>query len=395
MSAKVILHPTREKSLLRRHPWVFSKAIDQVKGRVKPGDTVDVYSADQTWLGRGAYSPESQIRVRIWTFDPAQSIDNVFFTQRLQTALQARQHVIAQANTNAFRLVAAESDGLPGITIDKYADVLVLQLLSAGAEKHRDKLIWSLNKLFPEHRIYERSDVTVREKEGLALQAGPIQGVVDTPVVITENDVNISVDIVNGHKTGFYLDQRDNRLLAAQYMQDANVLNCFCYTGTFASYALKYGAKHVTNVDVSQTALTTAKTNIEINQLDSDAVTMMQADVFVALREMAEQGRQFDHVVLDPPKFVDSKRTLDRAARGYKDINLYGLKCVKPGGYLSTFSCSGLMSAELFQKIVADAALDAQREVRIIKRYSQASDHPVGSAYPEGYYLKGLLCQVF
>ena len=395
MAASIKLHPTREKSLLRKHPWVFSKAIHSTEGRLKSGDTVDVYSSENLWLGRGAYSPDSQIRVRIWTFNQHETVDNAFFTRRLQVALSARQHVIDQANTDAFRLVAAESDGLPGITIDKYADVLVLQLLSAGAEKHRDKIIWSLNKLLPEHRIYDRSDVDVRKKEGLEPICGPVQGELTAPITIIENNVKILVDVVHGHKTGFYLDQRDNRYIAAQYMQAASVLNCFSYTGTFASYALKYGAAHVTNVDVSQRALDTAKENILINDLDVAKATFMKADVFQALRDMAEAGTYYDHVILDPPKFVESKNSLNRAARGYKDINLYGLKCVKPGGYLSTFSCSGLMSSELFQKIVADAALDAGREVRIIKRYSQAPDHPVASNYPEGYYLKGLLCQVF
>lgn len=393
--SKVYLHPTREKSLLRKHPWIFSKALERTEGRCHHGDTVDVYSADNQWLGRGAFSPDSQIRVRIWTFDKSQSIDNAFFTQRIQTAIAAREHLVTHARTNAYRVIAGESDGLPGITIDKYDDVLVLQLLSAGAEKHRDKIIWSLNKCFPEHRIYDRSDVDVRKKEGLEPIKGPIQGEVITPVTIIENDVSIIVDIENGHKTGFYLDQRDNRYISAQYMKNADVLNCFCYTGTFATYALKYGAKQVTNVDVSQPALDIAKTHIELNELDISQASFIKQDVFELLRDYAHSDKMFDHIVLDPPKFVDSKSSLNRAARGYKDINLYAMKSIRSGGYLSTFSCSGLMSSDLFQKIVSDAALDAGREVRIIKRYSQASDHPVATNFPEGYYLKGFLCQVF
>lgn len=393
--SKVYLHPTREKSLLRKHPWIFSKAVERTEGRCHHGDTVDVYSADNQWLGRGAFSPDSQIRVRIWTFDKSQSIDNAFFTQRIQTAIAAREHLVTHARTNAYRVIAAESDGLPGITIDKYDDVLVLQLLSAGAEKHRDKIIWSLNKCFPEHRIYDRSDVDVRKKEGLEPIKGPIQGEVITPVTIIENDVSIIVDIENGHKTGFYLDQRDNRYISAQYMKNADVLNCFCYTGTFATYALKYGARQVTNVDVSQPALDIAKTHIALNELDISQASFIKQDVFELLRDYAHSDKMFDHIVLDPPKFVDSKSSLNRAARGYKDINLYAMKSIRSGGYLSTFSCSGLMSSDLFQKIVSDAALDAGREVRIIKRYSQASDHPVATNFPEGYYLKGFLCQVF
>lgn len=393
--SKVYLHPTREKSLLRKHPWIFSKAVERTEGRCHHGDTVDVYSADNQWLGRGAFSPDSQIRVRIWTFDKSQSIDNAFFTQRIHTAIAAREHLVTHARTNAYRVIAAESDGLPGITIDKYDDVLVLQLLSAGAEKHRDKIIWSLNKCFPEHRIYDRSDVDVRKKEGLEPIKGPIQGEVITPVTIIENDVSIIVDIENGHKTGFYLDQRDNRYISAQYMKNADVLNCFCYTGTFATYALRYGARQVTNVDVSQPALDIAKTHIELNELDISQASFIKQDVFELLRDYAHSDKMFDHIVLDPPKFVDSKSSLNRAARGYKDINLYAMKSIRSGGYLSTFSCSGLMSSDLFQKIVSDAALDAGREVRIIKRYSQASDHPVATNFPEGYYLKGFLCQVF
>jgi 23S rRNA (cytosine1962-C5)-methyltransferase len=291
--------------------------------------------------------------------------------------------------------VAAESDGLPGVTIDRYADLLVIQLLSAGADKHRDKLVWALRKAFPNDRIYERSDVKVREKEGLELVTGPIHGEVDAPVTIVENDIHIEVDIIAGHKTGFYLDQRDSRYRAAQYMHNMRVLNCFAYTGTFASYALKFGAKHVTNIDVSAAALAQAERNITINQLPLEQVDFVKADVFQQLRDYAQAGQTFDHIVLDPPKFVDSKASLNRAARGYKDINRVALSCISPGGYLSTFSCSGLMSSDLFQKIVADAALDAGREVKIIERYSQAPDHPVGVNYPEGYYLKGLLCQVF
>lgn len=394
MAATIVLEREREKSLKRRHPWIFAGAIAAVKGRARKGDTVDIVDAKGQWLARGAYSPESQIRVRVWTFDQNESIDNAFFCRRIETAYQLRKRIAAQSNTNAFRLIAAESDGLPGVTIDVYNTVAVLQLLSAGADKHRDKIIWALKKVMPDVAIFERSDVDVRKKEGLEPVVNMVHGEHPDIVEIEENGIKINVDIKNGHKTGFYLDQRNNRAAAARYAQDADVLNCFSYTGTFACYALRGGAKHVTNVDVSDPALALAQQHLSLNQLDSAKCTMQNADVFQALRDYHAQNKQFDVVILDPPKFVDSKASLNRASRGYKDINLYGIHAVKSGGILLTFSCSGLMPADLFQKIVADAALDAGRNIKIIERLTQAPDHPVSGNYPEGYYLKGLVCEV-
>lgn len=394
MSATVVLNPDREKSLKRRHPWVFASAIATVKGKCRSGDTVDVLSANGEWLGRGAYSPESQIRVRIWTFNQSESIDNGFFLRRIEQALKLRYRLFADSDTNSFRLIASESDGLPGITIDVYNTVAVVQLLSAGADKHRNKIVWALNKLMPELAVFERSDVDVRAKEGLEPVVQVLSGEPEKQVTITENGMNILVDIEQGHKTGFYLDQRDSRAAAARYAKDATVLNCFSYTGTFSCYALRGGAKHVTNVDVSEPALNLAKQHLEMNALDSSRCDMVNEDVFQVLRQYYEQKTQFDMVILDPPKFVDSKASLPRASRGYKDINMYGIHAVKPGGLLFTFSCSGLMPADLFQKIVADAALDAGRTIKIIERLTQATDHPVIGTYPEGYYLKGLICEV-
>lgn len=394
MSATVVLNPEREKSLKRRHPWVFASAIATVKGKCRSGDTVDVLSANGDWLGRGAYSPESQIRVRIWTFNQSESVDNGFFLRRIEQALKLRNRLFADSDTNSFRLIASESDGLPGITIDVYNTVAVVQLLSAGAEKHRNKIVWALNKLLPALAVFERSDVDVRAKEGLEPVVQVLSGEPEKQVTITENGMNILVDIEQGHKTGFYLDQRDSRAAAARYAKDATVLNCFSYTGTFSCYALRGGAKHVTNVDVSEPALNLAKQHLEMNALDSSRCDMVNEDVFQVLRQYYEQKTQFDMVILDPPKFVDSKASLPRASRGYKDINMYGIHAVKPGGLLFTFSCSGLMPADLFQKIVADAALDAGRTIKIIERLTQATDHPVIGSYPEGYYLKGLICEV-
>ena len=394
MPASVILQEGREKSLKRHHPWVFDGAVANVKGRCRSGDTVDVLAADGSWLGRGAYSPASQVRVGIWTFDQQEIIDNAFFLRRIEQAWQLRQRLMLQANTNACRLVAAESDGLPGVTIDLYNNLAVLQLLSAGADKHRSKIVWALQKLLPEVAIFERSDVDVRIKEGLEPLIQPLHGDIPDEVEIVEHGVKILVNPHTGHKTGFYLDQRENRLAASRYADQASVLNCFSYTGTFACYALNGGASHVTNVDVSQPALDMASRHIELNGFAPERCSQVKGDVFEVLRNYHNQQQQFDMVILDPPKFVDSKASLKRACRGYKDINMYGIHAVKPGGILLTFSCSGLMEQSLFQKIVADAALDAGRQVQILEHLSQAPDHPVGLNYPEGYYLKGLVCVV-
>jgi len=395
MSASIVLKPGREKALNRRHPWIFSMAIKSVTGKPTQGQTVDVLDSKGKWLAKGAYSPESQIRVRLWSFEKDQPINGSFFEMRIRQALSARQALIIDQKLTGFRLVAAESDYLPGITIDHYDDTLVCQLLSAGAEYNRHHIIGALEEVFPNHKIYDRSDVEVRKKEGLEKTQGPIKGDVGEELsVIEENGVKILVDIVNGHKTGFYFDQRDNRRIAGDYCRDKTVLNCFSYTGTFGIYALKNGASHFTNVDLSQGALDIAKKNIEINDLDLSKVDFVQADVFKLLRKYREEGKTFDVIILDPPKFADNKSQLNGACRGYKDINMVAMQILNPGGTLLTYSCSGLMSADLFQKIVADAALDAKRDAQIIGRLSQASDHPIASTFPEGFYLKGLALTV-
>ncbi|MBT0587225.1 class I SAM-dependent rRNA methyltransferase [Alteromonas oceanisediminis] len=395
MSATLVLHPEREKSLLRRHPWVFEGAVNRIKGQCSVGDTVDIVSSKGKWLARGAFSPQSQIRARVWTFDKNESVDNAFFCRKIERCIAQRAAVVALSQTTGYRLVAGESDDLPGITVDVYANVVVVQLLSAGAEKQRGKILWALKRFFPDSVIHERSDVAVREKEGLSPVVETHQGELPREVTISEHGIQIIVDLVDGHKTGFYLDQRENRAIVGRYATGKTLLNCFCYTGTFASHALKAGATHVTNVDVSAHALATARRNLAINNLSDEQAEFVEKDVFNLLRDFRDEKRQFGVVVLDPPKFVDSKATLKRAARGYKDINLYGIQAVEPGGYLATFSCSGLMPADLFAKIVADAALDAKRDVKILQRLEQAPDHAVSSNYPEGYYLKGLLCQVW
>ncbi|MGY3569687.1 class I SAM-dependent methyltransferase [Vibrio paucivorans] len=396
MTSAIYLEKGRDKSLRRKHPWIFSRGISKVEGTPELGETVDVLTKDGRWLAKAAYSPNSQIRARVWSFENVE-IDKSFFVKRIQDAQLLREDIIKRDGLTGYRLIAAESDGLPGITIDKYQDYLVCQLLSAGAEYNKSLLVEALIECFPNCHVYERSDVAVRKKEGLKETVGVLHG--STPpesVVIEENGVKISVDIVNGHKTGFYLDQRDSRLQAMKYVQDKEVLNCFSYTGGFGLYALKGGAKRVINADVSQPALDTAKYNAQINEFDisKKRAVFLNADVFKLLREYRDQGTKFDVVIMDPPKFVSSKNNLTSGANGYKDINMLAMQILKPGGTLLTYSCSGLMGADLFQKVIADAALDAGRSVKFVERFEQAADHLTDSAYPEGFYLKGFACKV-
>ena len=396
MTAAIYLQAGREKSLKRKHPWIFSKAIKKVTGKPGLGDTVAVYTADGQFLALAAYSPESQIRARVWSFDQNTVIDKAFFVARFKRALAARDYVIEEGNLTGFRLCAAESDGLPGITIDKFDNYLVCQLLSAGAERHKGEIVAALGELFPECNVYERSDVEVRKKEGLLPITGPLKGDAPTaPVLISENGFTLEVDILQGHKTGFYLDQRDSRAALERFSKDKTVLNCFSYTGTFSLYALRGGCKKVINVDVSEHALATAKRNVEHNQLDLSRVDFVKEDVFKLLRSYREQGVKFDTIVMDPPKFAENKAQLTGACRGYKDINMIAMQLLNPGGTLLTFSCSGLMDQNLFQKVVADAALDAGKDLLIMERLNQAADHPIAGPYPEGFYLKGLICKVY
>ncbi|GAL25937.1 LSU m5C1962 methyltransferase RlmI [Vibrio variabilis] len=395
MAAAIHLVKGRDKSLRRKHPWVFSRGISRVDGTPELGETVDVYAHNGEWLAKAAYSPNSQIRARVWSFKK-QDINVEFFIQQIQQAQLLREDIIERDGLTGYRLIAAESDGLPGVTIDRYGNFLVCQLLSAGAEYQKETLVQALIHCFPECSIYERSDVSVRKKEGLEERTGVLHGESpDKPVVIEENGVKISVDIINGHKTGFYLDQRDSRFQAQKYVEDKEVLNCFSYTGGFGLYALKGGAKRVINADVSQLALDTAKHNAELNGFtEKKKAVFLNADVFKLLREYRDQGTKFDVVIMDPPKFAESKAQLNGACRGYKDINMLAMQILKPGGTLLTYSCSGLMDGNLFQKIIADAAVDANRSVKFVERFEQAADHPTDTAYPEGFYLKGFACKV-
>ena len=396
----VVLKAGREKSVLRRHPWVFSGAIGQVTGQPESGETVLVISAGGQALGLGAYSPQSQIPVRLWTFDPTQAVDRAFFRARLQRSIEARAPLLARPDLNAYRLVNAESDGLPGLIVDRYAGFLVCQFLTAGAERWKAEITALLEALpavtgGAAEGIYERSDVDVRIKEGLPPAAGVLAGQAPPEnLVIDEHGCQFIVQIARGHKTGFYLDQRENRALMPDYAAGRDVLNAFAYTGAFGVWALRGGARHVVNLESSESALELACENVRLNRLDESRVENVAGDVFRVLRQYRDSRREFDLIVLDPPKFAESRSQLDGATRGYKDINLLAFKLLRPGGVLFTFSCSGLVSPELFQQVVAGAALDSGREVQIVRRMSQGPDHPVALNFPEGAYLKGLVCRV-
>jgi 23S rRNA (cytosine1962-C5)-methyltransferase len=393
---QIILHPDKERSVFRRHPWLFAGSVAHLKGRANPGDTVEVLADDGRPLGKAAWSPKSQIRARMWTFDPDETVDDAFFKRRVARSVARRAALPELRGQGGLRLIHAESDGLPGVIADQYGDTVVVQFTSTGAEKWRKAIVNALVKATGCARVYERSDSEVRAMEGLEPVTGWVHGEArDTPVSIMENGVRLGIDVEGGHKTGFYLDQRDNRRRLAELSAGKTVLNCFCYTGGFSLQALAGGAAHVLSVDSSGPALEQARANLALNPgLPAERAEWLEADVFEALREFRKAGRGFDLIVLDPPKFAPSAAHAERAARAYKDINLQGFKLLNPGGLLMTYSCSGGIGLELFQKIVAGAALDAGRDARIVHRLSGSADHPIGLAYPEGEYLKGLLVLV-
>ncbi len=390
--ASITLKPGREKSLLRRHPWVYSGAVATVSGDPGVGETVKVFSASGDFLGCGAYSPNSQIRVRIWTWDSGEAVDEDFFRRKISAAIETRRVYEFSGRQSALRLVHGESDHLPGLIVDRYEDTLVIQCLSSGPERWREMLANMLIEISGAKRVYERSDAEVRSLEGLPMRVGPVRGPQEPEVIeILENGIRFRVDIRQGHKTGFYLDQRSNRKRVAELAKGRTVLDCFTYTGGFCAYVLKSGAEKVTAVDVSAAALALARENLAINALPMQQVDWIQRDVFKALRSFRDEGKHFDMVILDPPKFAATASQAQRAARGYKDINLLAFKLLNPGGILATFSCSGGVNEDLFQKIVAGAALDAGVEAEILERLHQDFDHPVALNFPEGAYLKGFI----
>lgn len=389
------LKPGRERSVLRRHPWIFSGAIASVDGQPEPGDTVEITDHNGDWLARGAYSPHSQIRARIWTWDREQAIDADLFQRRLLRAREARGSLESDPSTNAYREVHAESDGIPGLVVDRYHQIRVLQMLSAGAERWREVIVEVIKQFDHCQGIYERSDVEVRQLEGLQPRVGHIWG--SEPgdrLVISEYGLGYYVDIPGGQKTGFYLDQRENRRLFRGTLVGGEVLNCFSYTGGFTVAALAAGVDRVLSIDTSASALELAVENVQLNDLPVDRCEWIEGDVFAELRRLRDRGRRFDAIVLDPPRFAGTATHVESASRGYKDINLLAFKLLKPGGLLFTFSCSNAIGADLFQKIVAGAELDAGVSASIVGWLGQPADHPVSLNFPEGRYLKGFICRV-
>jgi len=388
------LKPGREKSLLRRHPWIFSGAVARVDGDPAPGATVDLLAAGGQFLARAAYSPSSQIRARVWTFDPSEPVDADFFRKHIATAIAARAAWHLTPGTDAQRLIHAESDGLPGLVVDRYADSLVAQFLSAGPEIWRETIADILLEETGLQSIYERSDADVRELEGLSPKVGLLRGSLPQfPFTILENNLKFTVNLETGHKTGFYLDQRENRLRVRGLAEGRDVLDCFCYTGGFTVNALAGGAKSVLSVDASADALALCRQNVALNTQLESRHSILEGDIFQLLRKFRDEALSFDLIVLDPPKFAPTAAQAEKAARGYKDINLLAFKLLRPGGLLVTCSCSGGVDAALFQKIVASAALDAGVDAQILAHLEQAPDHPVALHFPEGAYLKGLVCR--
>jgi 23S rRNA (cytosine1962-C5)-methyltransferase len=388
----MILNTNREKSLLRRHPWIFASAIKHMDENHASGGTVDLLSSDGQFLARASYSPISQIRARVWTFNN-ELVDKDFFRKRIREAITLRQTSKIADHTNAYRLIHAESDGLPGLIVDRYDDVLVLQSLTAGSEFWKETIADLLVEETGIKNIYERSDADVRELEGLKPIIGLLRGTInDSRLTIDEYGLKFNIDIQNGHKTGFYLDQRHNRHRVGEFAKDRDVLNCFCYTGGFSVHALAGGAKSVLSVDSSADAIALGKENVTLNNFTAEKATWLEGDVFQLLRKFRDENRSFDMIILDPPKFAPTAAHAEKASRAYKDINLLAFKLLRHGGMLFTYSCSGGIDAALFQKIVASAALDAGVDATIIEHLSQGSDHPVSLHFPEGAYLKGLVC---
>ncbi len=389
-----ILKAGREKSVLRRHPWIFSGAIERVTGQPQNGDTVAVQASQGTFLGYAAYNALSKISARMWSWQESDRMDADFFHHKISVALAARSALNIAQHSTGIRLIHGEADGLPGLVVDQYNDVLVMQIGSAGAEKWREVFVEILQNLCRPACIYERSDSDSRTLEGLPERNGVLLGTLPDALVLTEHGIRFGVDVAHGQKTGFYLDQRDNRALIGELAHDKDVLNCFCYSGGFSLYALRGGAKSVLSIDSSAEALQLAQHNVALNALDVERAQWQCEDVFQALRKLRDQNKKFDLIILDPPKFAPTAAFAEKAARGYKDINLLGFKLLNPGGMLATYSCSGGISDDLFQKIVAGAALDAGVEAQIVNKLHAAADHPVLLSFPEGAYLKGLLLRV-
>jgi len=394
-SPTLVLAPSRERSVLRRHPWIFSGAVQELRGHAELGDTLRVCASDGRFLAWAAYNPSARIAARIWDFDPDTRIDAGFFERKLRDAIALRGALLWPEDQHVCRLVHAESDGLPGLVVDRLGEQLVLQATSAGAARHRDTIVAALQRVTGLGNVYERSDGEIMQLEGLPARSGTLLGTEPSAeLTLQARGVRHAADVRAGHKTGFYLDQRDNRELVRSLARDRDVLDCFCYGGGFALNAALSGARSVHALDSSEQALALAKRNAELNALGERSPSFERADVFEWLRKARDSRKSFDLIVLDPPKLAPTARLAERAARAYKDVNLLAFKLLRPGGLLLTFSCSAGVSRELFQKIVAGAAVDAGVDATFVHHLGAGPDHPVALAFPEGEYLKGLLCRV-
>jgi 23S rRNA (cytosine1962-C5)-methyltransferase len=393
--ASLQLKPGREKAVLQRHPWIFSGAVGRREGPLEEGAVVEVLSSRGDWLARGTWSGQSQIVVRLFTWDEQEALDEGLFRRRIERAIAARAALAADPATDSYRLIFAESDGLPGLIVDRYADYLVVQLLTQGMATRADLIVRQLLALTGARGIYERSDVDVRDKEGLARSEGLLAGEAPPDLLeIRENGLRFQLSLQGGQKTGYYLDQRVNRARVAPLCAGRDVLGVFTYSGGFEVHAAAAGATSLVAVDSSRVALEQLQANMALNDL-APPLEPIAGDAFQVLRELRQQGRSFDVVILDPPKFVHSAAHVDRACRGYKDINMQAFHLLRPGGTLATFSCSGLVTADLFQKVIFGAALDARRDAQIVEQLRQALDHPILLTFPEAAYLKGLICRVW
>lgn len=391
---EIILKKGKEKAALQRHPWVFSGALEKIKGKPEDGDVVKLFAFDNEFLAYGYYNGNSRVAVRLLEWDENQIINKEWYQNRLHQAIESRQFILSE-KTNTCRLVFSEADFLPGLIVDKYADFLSLQILSSGIEKIKNDIVDILKSELNPKGIFDKSDATARGHEGLAVENGLLWG--ENPpefLEVKENGIAYNINIAEGQKSGFYCDQRDNRSILASYTKGKKVLDCFSYSGGFSLNSLANGASSITSVDSSALALETLKQNVELNKFDSAKITAVQSDVNKQLRAFKETGELFDVIVLDPPKYAPSRSALDRAARAYKDLNRLGMLLLEKGGLLATFSCSGAVDIETFKQIIAWAALDAGKEVQIIKQFCQPEDHPVRISFPEGEYLKGLLLRV-
>lgn len=392
---EIKLKKGKEKAVYQRHPWVFSGALDKVKGKPENGEVVKVLDNQGDFLAYGYYNDQSRVAVRLLEWDENVDIDEAWYAQKIDTAIAGRTHLLASEETTASRLIFSEADFLPGLIVDRYADFLSVQILSSGIEKAKETIIKVLVERLQPKGIFDRSDATARTHEGIAAENGLLWG--ENPaefIEVKENGIKYHINIAEGQKSGFYCDQRDNRNILASYSKGKTVLDCFSYSGGFSLNAFAQGAAQVTSVDSSPLAIETLKQNMALNQFDSSRHIAIQSDVNKQLRQFNDEGKKFDVVVLDPPKYAPSRSALDRAARAYKDLNRRGLMLLESGGLLATFSCSGAVDIETFKQIIAWAALDAGREVQVIKQFCQPEDHPVRLSFPEGEYLKGLLLRV-